>query len=153
MITQPEEVVSKFTQRRIDQISKLVDSGYSRKAICEKLGLSKSGLRNFAERHRIKLERWNSRISSQAFLAFTRSGRYSAREVANEFSIELGEVYYLCKANNIDLAEDVEPPQPAAATGVLPGPAKVEILRQRVERGESLWHPNDADYAGWRGGA
>ena len=153
MITQPQEVLTDYTSRRIAEIEALVQQGYSRRQICETLGLSKSGLRNFANRHKIKLERWNSHVPAQALIMFARGGRYSAREVANEFDIELGEVYYLCRAHSIDLAEDVEPPQPAQATGILPGPAKVEILRQRVERGESLWHPNDADHAGWRGGA
>jgi hypothetical protein len=37
-----------------------------------------------------------------------------------------------------------EPPPPAVPTTAVAGsPQKIEILRQRAERGESLWHPLD----------
>jgi hypothetical protein len=44
--------------------------------------------------------------------------------------------------------EDYEPEKMPEPTGVPPGPSKVEVLRARVDAGEELWHPNDADCGG-----
>jgi hypothetical protein len=44
----------------------------------------------------------------------------------------------------IRLPEPDEMPLPAAPTAAVAGSLeKIEILRQRAERGESLWHPED----------
>lgn len=40
-------------------------------------------------------------------------------------------------------------PLPAFATGALPGtPEKIAVLAERAERRQSLWHPEDATFAG-----
>jgi hypothetical protein len=40
---------------------------------------------------------------------------------------------------------DIEPPLPAATTPHPPGsPQKIAAMRERVERGESVFHPHDA---------
>jgi hypothetical protein len=44
----------------------------------------------------------------------------------------------------IRLPDSEEMPLPAEPTAAVAGSAeKLEILRQRAERGESLWHPED----------
>jgi hypothetical protein len=44
--------------------------------------------------------------------------------------------------------EDYEPSKYPEPTGIPPGPRKVSVLRARVDAGERLWNPDDADHAG-----
>lgn len=48
------------------------------------------------------------------------------------------------EAIKLGLERRWEPARIPQPTDVLPGPAKVSILRARVEAGESLFHPDDA---------
>ena len=152
----------KATQARVARIRHLAASGWGCVKLQRYFGLSRSQIRRLCDQHDIRIDSVRaSQLNIGSFVRAARSGAYTPPQLAKQFCISKERVLQLCDDYEINLPLEpvrekydwLEPPQPAQATAILPGPAKVEILRQRVERGEGLWHPNDVDYEGWRGGA
>lgn len=152
----------KATQARVARIRELAAKGWGCQKLERYFGLSRSQLRRICVQHEIPIDSAKAnKLNIGNFVHAARTGKYTPQQLAQNYTISLNRVLQLCDDYEISLPlEPVrekhdwpEPPQPVAATAILPGPAKVEALRQRVERGEGLWHPNDVDYQGWRGGA
>lgn len=55
------------------------------------------------------------------------------------------EALLICRTGRFSVEPDFRREKPCQPTDALPGSAaKVEVLRMRLARGESLWHPDDA---------
>lgn len=71
----------------------------------------------------------------------TRPRNISKKKIKNLFSLSV---------DTMDGISDWVPIKIPKPTDAPPGsPAKIEEMRNRVSRGEQLWHPEDVDYSGW----
>ena len=152
----------KHSSKKAERVRQLAMSGWGCVKIQRYLGLSRSQVRRICSAHDIPLDGVKvNAMNIGNFVHSARTGKYTPHQLAQNYGIRIDRVLQLCDDYEIDLPCEPErdrydwpePPTPMEATSVLPGPAKVAVLRERAARGESLWHPNDVDYFGLRGGA
>ena len=161
----------------IDKLARLAPT-HTVKELADALDIVPSYARSLLRKHGIKCKKYEPVVgkrkpNTEKLLRIAAEGIHTAPELASKFGVDRSWVNRVCRESGIvlpvridpyknlrnefgevmtDMPHDQEPEVFPEPTSAYPGSfEKIQVLADRVRRGEHLWHPDDqSDFSGAR---